>query len=131
MISHHTIIIELHNQAFGGVIPNGPVLVLFVNPDGMAVLDTDFERLSKHEGDVRSGGFAVFNFLGLFDIKILTDGSTPKGPGKTKEQRSEDQKWSHGYNLLKFSWAPRPMRDGQQVKRKHENADFPMKIEIL
>jgi hypothetical protein len=51
----------------------------------MAVLDTDFERLPKHEGNVFSGGFAVLDGLGLLDIKILTDGSTPKGPGKTKE----------------------------------------------
>jgi hypothetical protein len=91
MISHHTFVIELHDQAFGGIISYSLVLAPFINPNGMAVLDTYFERLSKHEGNVFPGGFAILNGMGLLHIKILTNGSTPKGPGKTKEQYSEDQ----------------------------------------
>jgi hypothetical protein len=112
MTSHHTVVVELHDQAFGSIFSYSPVLALFINPNGAAVLDTDFERLPKHEGNVFPGGFAVLNGLGLFDIKILTDASTPKGPGKTKEQCSEDQKWFHGYDLLMFERMPRPMKDG-------------------
>ncbi len=91
MILHYTIVIELHDQAFGGIISQGPVFVLFINPNGMAVLDTDFERFPKHEGNVFLSGFAVLNGLGLLYIKVLTDGSTPKGPGKTNELCSKDQ----------------------------------------
>jgi hypothetical protein len=82
---HHTVVIEFHDQTFGTIVSDDPVFALLINPNGMTILDTYFEGFSKHESNIFPRGFSILNGLGLLDIKISTDGSTPNGQRKAKE----------------------------------------------